>query len=197
MRKIHIFLAILSIAIISCKENVVDIEQIDNNTVDTEIVIDDNNLPECIMGLKKGISVVHDPDTIYAEINEKDSSRYIWKHSTVIKTEIDGLKITEFGTYNFKEGKWVLGNKTQKPYTTSDFEKWYFIKTNDDIISWENCKEGILKANVEYIDPSSWSVVNKDLVERHGLWYYIGIDTMGEKYMGYGTYITVPELKPL
>ncbi len=185
----------LFLTIASCNEDI-EIKNTPNNDIpDNNDIV--NNIPEIIRNIPQGIDVYHDPDTIYAEIYYKDTSRYIWKHSTIVSTDIDSLKIIDFGTYNFKNGKWVLGNYSKKSFTTEDFEKWYFVKNEDGIISWENCKNGILRAGTEYIDPSSWSVINTELVSRYGLWYYIGIDPDSNKYMGYGTYVIMPQLKPL
>lgn len=62
------------------------------------------------------------------------------------------------------------------------------------MLSWVNCKGGKLLKGVEYIDPTNWSVTNKNLVERHGLWYYIGVNNRGEKVAGYARYTVLPEL---
>ncbi len=191
--KIFLIILFFILTFIACKENAPYITE-DNNNIETHTQTDCDTIPNVIKDIPVGLYVSHSPDSIYAQIYEKDTSKFIWKHSTTITSNIQGINIIEFGTYNYKNGKWVLGNLTKKPYSTEDFENWYFIKTNNDMFSWENCKNGILELNTEYIDPSSWSVKNSELVNRNGLWYYIGIDTNGKKYMGYGRYVTIPEL---
>ncbi|GAB4288387.1 MAG: hypothetical protein Kow0068_14190 [Marinilabiliales bacterium] len=163
-----------------------------NNNADRII---SDTLPKVLKGIKIGISVHHDPDTIYAVIDERDTTRYIWKHTTTVKAIDEDIQILEFGTYNFKNGRWELGNLTKKPYSSKEFEKWYFRKDDGSYFNWENCKNGRLIKGIEYIDPSNWSVTNKNLVERHGLWYYIGVTDKGEKIGGYGRYVVLPQLK--
>jgi hypothetical protein len=152
------------------------------------------NLPEAFKELPVGIKVINEPDTIYAELNDRGGKKYIWKHTTTIKALNKDLQIIEFGSYNYKQGGWHLGNKTQKPYTTEDFDKWYCRKKNG-IITFDYCTDGNILKDVEYIDPSNYCITNDSLVNRHGLWYYIGIDSIGNKFMGFGSYITVNKLK--
>jgi hypothetical protein len=152
------------------------------------------NLPEVFKDYPVGIEVVNIPDTVYAELNDRGSKKYIWKHTTTIKAIKTDLKIIEFGTYNFKNGQWVLGDYTKKPFTTVDFDKWYCRKKNG-IITFDYCIDGKIQKGVEYIDPTNFSIRKDTLVNRNGLWYYIGIDTSGNKFMGYGKYVVVDKLK--
>lgn len=151
-------------------------------------------LPDCIKDLPIGISVWNQPDSIYAEI-QKDSGKYIWKHATYIKSLVDSLSIVEFGTYNYKEKGWELGNLTQKPYSFENFDKWY-MKKSKDILTWEHPEKGLILKDEVFVDPSNFCVRNINLVERKGLWYFIGVDKKGKKWAGYGTYVTIPSLKP-
>jgi hypothetical protein len=152
------------------------------------------NLPAVFKDFPVGIDVKNEPDTIYAEHNERGGKKYIWKHTTTIKAIASNLQIIEFGTYNFKKGEWKLGNKTKKPYTAVDFDKWYCRKKNG-IITFDYCQNGNISKGVEYIDPSNYCISNDSLVTRHGLWYYIGIDSIGKKHMGFSRYYTVNKLK--
>lgn len=161
-----------------------------SNSSDTGIL----NLPDAFKNLPVGIEVVNIPDTIFAEINENGPKKYIWKHTTTIKALYTDLTIVEFGSYNFKYGRWVLGDYTNKPFTTNDFDKWYCRKKNG-IITFDYCKEGKIQKDVEYIDPSNYCIRKDTLVNRNGLWYFIGIDAQGNKCMGYGRYVVVDKLK--
>ncbi len=151
-------------------------------------------LPDIIKDLPVGISVNNEPDTIYAEINTKGNKKYIWKHTTTITALYNDLKILEFGTYNYKNETWVLGDSSKKPYNSNDFDKWYCRKKNG-IITFDYCKEGYISKNLEFIDPSNFCIRKDSLVSRNGLWYYIGVDSSGKKVMGYGRYTTVGKLK--
>lgn len=182
---------LISVITISCTEQ--------NNNVDTiniseSITNDAKNIPDAIKDIPVGIYVINEPDTIYAELNKKPESKYIWKHTTTLKALKNDLKIIEFGTYNFKNSKWVLGNYTKKPFTIENFDKWYCLIKNG-LITFDFCKNGKIIKGQEYIDASNYSIRNDTLVNRNGLWYYIGIDTTGKKFMGYGRYATINKLK--
>jgi len=152
------------------------------------------NLPDVFKDFPVGIEVTNEPDTIFAELNDRGSKKYIWKHTTTIKATKTDLKIIEFGTYNFRNGQWILGDYTKKPFTTEDFDKWYCRKKNG-IITFDYCVDGKILKGVEYIDPTNFCIRKDTLVNRNGLWYYIGIDTSGNKYMGYGKYVVFDKLK--
>lgn len=187
-----VFLCILIISVfISCNE------QSENNGNKIDNIISKENilgLPDVIKDLPIGISVTNEPDTIYAELNTKGSKKYIWKHTTTVKAINTDIKILEFGTYNYKNDRWVLGDSTKKPYNSADFDKWYCRKKNG-IITFDYCKEGYIAKNVEFIDPSNFCIRKDTLISRNGLWYYIGVDSSGKKVMGYGRYITIDKLK--
>ncbi|MFH2142733.1 MAG: hypothetical protein ABIJ97_09940 [Bacteroidota bacterium] len=192
MRKFFLFLFFPLILIYySCKNYTGDEEINSSEVVETS---GDENIPEVIRNLPVAIEVRHEPDTIYAKIHDVDSSKYKWSHYTSVKALNSNIQIIEFGTYNYKNNEWVLGNLSSKPYKAKEFEKWYFKKTSDSFVSWENCKGAYLIKDQEYVDPSNWSISNTELVERKGLWYYIGIDDSGKKVCGYGRYVTIPEL---
>ena len=189
-----VFFCLLTISIfVGCKQQSENNEKIKDN-ISSLSEKNNTNLPDVIKDLPIEIEVKNEPDTIFAEINTKGRKKYIWKHTTTIKAITNDLKILEFGTYNFKNGIWVLGDSTKKPYTSNDFDKWYCRKKNG-IITFDFCKEGYISKNVEYIDPSNFCVRKDTLVSRNGLWYYIAVDPKGKKVMGYGRYITVNKLK--
>jgi hypothetical protein len=151
------------------------------------------SLPDVIAGLPKGIEVWHEPDTFRAVKWDKDTSKYIWKHQTYFFADVSNLRIIEFGTYNFKNGKWVLGNLNMKKYGPEELGLWY-IQFDNGFVKWEHPENGLIKKDVVYFDPSNYSIKNEVLVLRKGLWYYIGIDSTGKKYMGYSRYVALPEI---
>lgn len=95
----------------SCHSDKIN-EQSDRLLSGTDTLIKVSNtdtLPKILQGIPLGIKVYHDPDTIYAVRFEKDTSKYVWKHTTTVISENEDVQILEFGTYNYKDGKWVLG----------------------------------------------------------------------------------------
>lgn len=186
---------ILGICILSCSA-----PQINETTTQRDSVVIENpgdsaylSLPEVITGLPKGIEVWHEPDTLRAVKWDKDTSKYIWKHETYFFADVSDFKIIEFGTYNFKNGEWVLGNLNKKIYGPEELGQWY-VQFENGMVKWEHPEKGLIKKDVVYFDPSNYSIKNKDLVLRKGLWYFIGIDSAGKKYMGYGRYVALPEM---
>ena len=165
-----------------------------NTNINTFEGNNSENLPEVFKDYPEGIEVDNEPDTIYADINENGPKKYIWKHTTTIKATKSDLRIIEFGTYNFKNGKWILGDYTKKPFITADFDKWYCRKKNG-IITFDYCENGNILKDVEYIDPTNYCIRMDSLVNRKGLWYYIGTDSSGNKFMGYGRYVVVGKMK--
>lgn len=190
MKTNKLFILLLTITISCTEQN----NNIDKATNSISTINDTANIPDVIKGMPIGISVVNEPNTIYAELNNKPESKYIWRHTTTIKALHNDLRIVEFGTYNYKNGKWQLGNYTKKPFTTENFDKWYCRKGNE-IITFDFCKSGKINKGDEYIDASNYSIRNDSLVSRNGLWYYIGIDSTGKKIMGYGRYVSINKLK--
>ena len=152
----------------------------------------EENIPDIIKGIPVKIEVRHSPNDIYAEKDTKNGY-YYWKHKTYVKALESNIEIIEFGTYNYKNGEWVLGNFTQKPYKADRFELWYTQDKGNG--KYEFCRDGILKLGMEYCDETNYSVKNAKLVERDGLWYYLGKDIEGKLVCGYEKYHINPELK--
>ena len=151
------------------------------------------SLPEVITGIPKGIEVWHEPDTLRAVKWDKDTTRYIWKHQTYLFADVSDLRIVEFGTYNFKNGEWELGNLNNKIYGPDELGQWY-VQFDDGMVKWEHPENGMIKKDVVYFDPSNYSITNNELVLREGLWYFVGVDSAGKKYMGYARYVALPEM---
>lgn len=195
--KSKIFIAvIISLLFVTCSPS----GTTDNYNPDSLAVATANDtlagtLPDVLKDLPVGIEVWHEPDTLRAVIWEKDTSRYIWKHQTYLFSYVADLKITEFGTYNYKNGKWELGNLNQKIYGPEELEMWY-VQFDKGMVKWDHPSGGVIKKDVVYFDPSNYSIKNKDLVLRNGLWYFIGTDSTGKKYCGYGRYVAIPEMMP-
>lgn len=151
------------------------------------------SLPEEIRGMPVGIEVWHEPDTLRAVRWERDTTRFVWKHQTFLFSYVSDLTIVEFGTYNYKNGEWVLGDLGNKKYGPEELAMWY-VQYDDGMVRWIHPDHGKIEENVIYFDPSNYSIKNKELVQRNGLWYFIGKDSTGKSYCGYGRYVALPEM---
>ncbi len=144
------------------------------------------HLPAKIKDLPIGIKVSHNVDTAYATLNtDLDRGyKYKWIIETTVSTMDKELVITEFGGFSFENNSWVERNYDSRAYNTTDFEQWY------------NAPGGILKKGMKYTDFNNWSTSdNLSAGESEAIWYFIGEDKEGNKYVGYKSIYTKPELK--
>ncbi len=161
---------------------------------DISVKIQDS-LPKKLAGLKTGLKVTNEPETVYAGKFEKDTSFFIWKMQTTVTSLNEDIKIIEFGDYKLNnDGTWSIHTQTGYPFNTNDFKQWYFKSKNGNF-TWENSKDGTIAKGEKYIDPNNWTLKNKELIYQKGIWYFIGINKKGEKVFGYARYENVPEIK--
>lgn len=189
--KIKISILILLSFLMSCKQpedKIVD--ESFNQHLNTN-----KNLPDAIVNLQIGFEVLNEPEKIFANKYENDTSFYVWATQTTVKALYDNIRIIEFGDYRLNDdGTWTIHTQTDKPFTQVEFNKWYFKKINGQF-TWENCKDGTVKKNEEFVDMSNWTAKEKELLPQKGIWYFIGENSKGEKVMGYGEYENIPELR--
>lgn len=143
------------------------------------------DLPSKISDLKKGIIVKHSKKKVYAELNKDYPTRggkYKFKYSTSVKTKLKGLKIIQFGAFSLINNEWIERNVI--PFNNTEFSEWY------------NCPNGLIHKGITYKDPSNWSSCD-DLSKSESkiLWYYIGINSNNEKFVGYDLLKIVKKIK--
>ena len=141
-------------------------------------------LPSKISALKKGIHVEHSKNQVYPELNKDYPTRalkYKFNFATTVKSLRKGLQIIEFGVFHYRSEKWVQVNK---PFNTTEFSEWYM------------CPGGLLLKGEIYHDPNNWySCDNLDNAPSKILWYYIGVDSNNEKYVGYDYIDIIKKMK--
>ena len=144
-------------------------------------------LPKKLKEYEQGIIVTHSQDTIYAEVykgNKPNRMKYVWNYETSVKTKNEDLEIIEFGGYNHSNSGWESITIFGRPFNKSEFEKWY------------SCENGVLKVGETYTDKGNWTtsdyIYGKSKV---GIWYYVGKDSNGKKYIGYAKFVLVGKLK--
>ncbi len=119
--------------------------------------------PDKLRYLPNVITAAHFPNPCYATLED---SMYIWKHNITIKTEED-LQIVEYGSFVYTENGWYL----RITLTPTDFEKSY------------NCKGGLLKKGIVYVDNGSWRR-SDGLTAGDAMWYFIAKDKNGNLVKG-------------
>jgi polyisoprenoid-binding protein YceI len=119
--------------------------------------------PDKLRYLPNVITAAHFPNPCYATLED---SMYIWKHNITIKTDED-LQIVEYGSFVYTESGWYL----RVTLTPTAFEKSY------------NCKGGLLKKGIVYVDNGSWRR-SDGLTAGDAMWYFIAKDKQGNLVKG-------------
>jgi hypothetical protein len=138
-------------------------------------------MPPELEKIPNGIEVGHNPQTVSAVYNDKDSM-YYWVYKTTVKPVHEDIEITQFGSYYWAGDHWQFGTVTGKPFDAKDFADWY------------KCKDAKMKKGKEYSDKNNW---NNARVLQGGktLWYYIGKNKKGEFFKGTAIVNSLPEMK--
>jgi hypothetical protein len=142
---------------------------------------DNLDIPPELENIPNGIEIGHNPQTVSAVYNEKDSM-YYWFYKTSIKPVREDIEITEFGAYNWAGDHWVFSTVSGKPFEPKDFSEWY------------KCKNAKMKKGKEYSDEKNWNRL-RELQSGKALWYYIGKNSKGELFKGTAIVNYLPELK--
>ncbi|MEO1054945.1 MAG: hypothetical protein AAFX87_30205 [Bacteroidota bacterium] len=143
-------------------------------------------LPAKISKLPVGIEVKHSAKRVYAVPNKdlKRGGKFKWKYQTSVKALNEDLKIIEFGGFILEGNQWVEKNLGQRPFNNNEFQEWY------------KCPDGLLKKDVYFTDANNWGTSNELTGSRtSNLWYYIGANAEGQKFVGYGEIVTIGRLK--
>jgi hypothetical protein len=77
--------------------------------------------------LPVGLKVVHEPQAALATLTGKSDRRgkYTWWHKTTVTATDSDVTIIEFGGFTWRNGKWIAGSFTGKPFAATDFAEWY------------------------------------------------------------------------
>lgn len=165
--KLIIFFLSLSIAKLSAQEVWTDPSRI---------------LPDELRNLPTAIMLSHSPTPVYPEVNNDTLNypgKYIWKHSTTVRTEQPNLTVVKAGSYIWLEKKgWVRNIEMDK----EEFSNYF------------NCKNGQLIKNKNYVFLKNY---------RHGdqryagdaLWFVLAKDKDGVIYKGIAIVETEDKLK--
>jgi hypothetical protein len=138
-------------------------------------------MPPELANIPNGIEVGHNPQTVSAVYNDKDSM-YYWVYKTTIKPVNEDIEITQFGSYGWAGDHWEFGTVTGKPFEPKDFAEWY------------ECKDAKMKKGKEYSDKNNWNNA-RVLQGSKSLWYYIGKNKKGELFKGTAIVNSLPEIK--
>jgi hypothetical protein len=130
-------------------------------------------LPDSLRLITASITVYHSPNSNYPILNDtlsENKSKYIWKHSTYVRSENQDLEIIKAGSFIwYSEKGW---------YENIVFDKANFAEKF-------NCKNGILKKGKTYCFKNNNRFGDK-LFGGDALWYIIAKDKNGNICKGIG-----------
>ena len=104
--------------------------------------------------------------------------KYIWKHSTFIRSEMEDLEVISMGSFIWYSAK---GWFTNVQYNKADFAKKL------------DCKDGILRKGKTYIFKKNYRF-GDGLYGGDALWYILAKDKNGNIFKGIGLIETEGEL---
>ena len=130
-------------------------------------------LPDELREIPVEIFISHSPNPNYPILNDSTGivkNKYLWKHSTFVKSIEKDLEIVKAGSYVwFSEKGWF----DNMQFDTKMFSEKF------------NCKKGLLKKGVTYSYKENYRLGNS-LFGGDALWYIIAKDKDGKLYKGIG-----------
>ncbi len=139
-------------------------------------------LPDTLRKVPVGITLFHNPSPnfpVLNDANEEFDGKYVWKHSTFVRSEIDDLEVIAAGSFIwYSEDGWFKNVQ----YNKTDFAEKF------------NCKNGILKKEKTYCFKKNYRF-GDNLYGGDALWYVLAKDKNGKIYKGFGLIETEGELE--
>jgi hypothetical protein len=130
-------------------------------------------LPDSLRLITANITIYHSPNPNYPEINDtvgENKNKYIWRHSTYVRSENQDLEIIKAGSFIwYSEKGW---------YENIKFDKAIFAEKF-------NCKNGVLIKGKTYCFKNN-NRFGDNLFGGDALWYVIAKDKNGNVYKGIG-----------
>ena len=120
-----------------------------------------------------GLSVTLTPDPVSATLDSPSISGVKWEHNTTVSSMAGPVTILEFGYFVERNGQWEFshGEEVPRTYTAGDFAKKY------------GCPGSELKPGKTYSNTMNRSVIDC-VPEQMVKWYFIGVDTQGNRVKG-------------
>jgi len=102
--------------------------------------------------------VEHSPNPVRAQLGGRSGYKYTWLYETTVRSTPGRVRVTEFGSFGWFDGKWVFANYTNKPFTSAEFSEWYA------------CDNAEILPNTSYSDGKNWTGAD-ELRDGRTKWY--------------------------
>ncbi|QJX45668.1 hypothetical protein HMJ29_01435 [Hymenobacter taeanensis] len=130
-------------------------------------------LPDKLRQVPVGLTLWHTPNPIYPEPNPAQPGGYVWKHSTMLRSEVGELEVVECGSFIwYSEAGWQANMRE----TPTEFAELF------------QCPGGRLLPGRTYTFAKNYRYADnaQRLYGGDALWYILAKDKAGKLYKGMG-----------
>jgi hypothetical protein len=138
-------------------------------------------LPDKLRQVPVGLTLWHTPNPNYPEPDPAQLGHYVWKHSTMVRSEVGELEVVECGSFIwYSEAGWQANMRE----TPAEFAELF------------NCPNGRLRPGATYTFVKNYRYADsaKRLYGGDALWYILAKDKAGKLYKGIGLIETEAEV---
>ncbi|AII53055.1 hypothetical protein [Hymenobacter sp. APR13] len=130
-------------------------------------------LPDKLRQVPVGVTLWHTPNPNYPEPNPDKPGAYVWKHSTMLRSEVGELEVVECGSFIWYD---ETGWKQNMVETPAQFAEIF------------QCPGGRLQPGRTYIFAKNYRYADsaRQLYGGDALWYILARDKAGKLYKGLG-----------
>ncbi|MBC6696545.1 hypothetical protein [Hymenobacter sp. BT190] len=130
-------------------------------------------LPDKLRQVPVGLTIWHSPNPNYPEPNPDKPGTYVWKHSTMLRSEVGELEVVECGSFIWYDARGWQQNMVETP---AEFAEIF------------RCPGGHLQAGRTYTFAENYRYADsaRQLYGGDALWYILARDKAGRLYKGLG-----------
>ncbi|MBC8082006.1 MAG: hypothetical protein H7Z21_02240 [Hymenobacter sp.] len=130
-------------------------------------------LPDKLRQVPVGITLWHSPNPNYPEPNPAQPGGYVWKHSTMVRSEVGELEVVECGSFIWYSAEGWKANLSETP---AEFAAFF------------NCPAARLSTGQTYTFAKNYRYAEsaQRLYAGDALWYVLAKDKNGKLYKGTG-----------
>lgn len=130
-------------------------------------------LPDKLRQVPVGLTLWHTPNPVYPEPNPEQPGGYVWRHSTMLRSEVGELTIVECGSFIWYDERGWQQNMVETP---AEFAELF------------QCPGGRLLPGRTYTFLKNYRFADnaQRLYGGDALWYILARDAAGKLYKGLG-----------